>query len=106
VDAIGTIGAGNPDAGSNSVPDVVPRVEDKAEWFVLRTQSRHEKCVAERARSRQVESFLPLYRSVRYWKDRRKELELPLFPGYVFVRTSIAERRPILQVPGVLQFIT
>lgn len=106
VDAIGTIGAGNPDAGSNSVPDVVPRVEDKAEWFVLRTQARHEKCVAERARSRQVESFLPLYRSVRYWKDRRKELELPLFPGYVFVRTSIAERRPILQVPGVLQFIT
>lgn len=97
----------NVDIASDGVTsEVITRVEERAEWFVLRTHPRHEKCVAERARGRDVESFLPLYRTVRYWKDRRKELELPLFPGYVFVRTTSADRRPILQVPGVLQFIT
>jgi len=104
--AVSILCAVNPDAGSSTMAPEVIGVDKKAEWFVLRTHPRHEKCVAERARGRQVESFLPLYRSVRYWKDRRKELELPLFPGYVFVRTSLAARRPILQVPGVLDFIT
>jgi transcription antitermination factor NusG len=52
-----------------------------------------------------LESFLPLYRSIRFWKDRRKELELPLFPGYVFVHASLNDRVRLLQVPGIVQFI-
>lgn len=106
MDTSSTTYATNADLGPDQLASVISRVEARVEWFVLRTHPRHEKCVAERARSRQVESFLPLYRSVRYWKDRRKELELPLFPGYVFVHTTVAERRSILQVPGVVEFVT
>jgi len=55
-------------------------------WFALYTCPRHEKRVAEQIEQRNISCFLPVYRSVRRWKDRRKELELALFPGYVFVR--------------------
>lgn len=54
----------------------------------------------------QIDYFLPLYRSVRRWKDRRKELELPLFPGYVFVHTALKDRLRVLQLPGVVHFVS
>src|SRR5579864_9839500 len=104
--AVSILCAVNPDAGSSTMAPEVIGVDKKAEWFVLRTHPRHEKCVAERARGRQVESFLPLYRSVRYWKDRRKELELPLFPGYVFVHMALRDRLQVLQLPGVVHFVS
>lgn len=47
-----------------------------------------------------------MYRSVRRWKDRRKQLELPLFPGYVFVRISLSERLRLLNLPGVVHIVT
>ena len=54
----------------------------------------------------QIECFLPVYKSVRRWKDRRKQLELPLFPGYVFVRIALQDRLRVLRLPGVVQFVT
>jgi len=50
--------------------------------------------------------FLPVYRSVRRWKDRRKELDMALFPGYVFVNLSLPDRLGVLRAPGVLRFVT
>jgi transcription antitermination factor NusG len=50
--------------------------------------------------------FLPLYRSVRRWKDRRKELDMALFPGYVFVKLNLQDRLGVLRAPGVLRFVT
>jgi transcription antitermination factor NusG len=53
-----------------------------------------------------VESFLPLYSSVRRWKDRKVRLQMPLFPGYVFVHLALNERVRVLQVPGVAKLVS
>jgi transcription termination/antitermination protein NusG len=75
-------------------------------WYALYTCPRHEKRVAEQIEQRQISCFLPLYRSIRRWKDRRKELELALFPGYVFVRITLRDRLKVLQVPGAVRLVT
>jgi transcription antitermination factor NusG len=75
-------------------------------WYAAYTHARHEKRVDAQLRERGIESFLPLYRSVRRWKDRRKQLELPLFPGYVFVRIPLRSRLAVLTIPGVTQLVT
>jgi transcription antitermination factor NusG len=54
---------------------------------------------------RSVEHFLPLYQSVRRWKDRRVQLELPLFPGYVFVRLALRDRLQVLEIPSVTRLV-
>ncbi len=78
----------------------------KGNWYALYTCPRHEKCVAEQIEQRRFPCFLPLYRSVRRWKDRRKELELALFPGYVFVRMALQNRLQILELPGVVRLVS
>jgi transcription antitermination factor NusG len=62
--------------------------------------------VAKQIERCRISCFLPLYRSVRRWKDRRKELELALFPGYVFVRIALKDRLRVLQLPGVVRFVS
>jgi transcription antitermination factor NusG len=74
-------------------------------WFAAHTSANHEKRVAEQLVVRSVEHFLPLYQSVRRWSDRRVELQLPLFPGYVFVRLALCDRLRVLQVPGVAKLV-
>lgn len=75
-------------------------------WHATYTHARHEKKVALQLAERGIEHFLPVYRSVRRWKDRRKELDLVLFPGYVFVHLSLADRLRVLQLPGVVRFVS
>jgi transcription antitermination factor NusG len=74
-------------------------------WYAAYTSANHEKRVAEQFDVRSVEHFLPLYESVRRWKDRRMKLQLPLFPGYVFVRLALRDRLQVLQVPGVAKLV-
>lgn len=74
-------------------------------WYAAYTSANHEKRVAEQLSAREVEHFLPLYTSVRRWKDRRVTLDLPLFPGYVFVRFTLRDRLQVLQVPGVAKLV-
>jgi transcription antitermination factor NusG len=80
-----------------------PRPEN---WYAIYTCPRHEKFVAEQIEQRSFPCFLPMYRSVRRWKDRRKELELALFPGYVFVRMALASKLLVLQLPGVVRLVS
>lgn len=75
-------------------------------WYVLYTCPRHEKQVATQIERRNFSSFLPLYRSVRRWKDRRKELKLALFPGYVFVRMPLENKLQVLELPGVVRLVS
>jgi len=75
-------------------------------WYVAYTCPRHEKHVAQQLADRHIGSFLPLYSSLRRWKDRRKRLELPLFPGYVFVQMNDRNRLDILRLPGVVQLVS
>ena len=79
---------------------------ESGNWYALYTYPRHEKLVAEQIERRDISCFLPLYRSVRRWKDRRKELELALFPGYVFVHIALQDRLQVLQVPGAVRLVT
>ena len=53
-----------------------------------------------------IDCFLPLYKSIRRWKDRRKQLDLPLFPGYIFVHIALRDRLQVLQLPGVVQLVS
>jgi transcription antitermination factor NusG len=62
--------------------------------------------VAEQIEQRSFPCFVPLYRSVRRWKDRRKELELALFPSYVFVQMALENRLRVLELPGVVRLIS
>jgi transcription antitermination factor NusG len=74
-------------------------------WYAASTLSNHEKRVAEQLHGRAVEHFLPLYGSVRRWNDRRVELQMPLFPGYVFVRLALRDRLRVLEIPSVARLI-
>jgi transcription antitermination factor NusG len=78
---------------------------DTPHWYAAYTCANREKQVAAQLDSRGVEHFLPLYTSVREWSDRRMKLQLPLFPGYLFVRTALRKRLPILTVPGVVNLV-
>jgi transcription antitermination factor NusG len=71
-------------------------------WYALWVRSRYENTVASHLQARGYESFLPLHKCRRRWSDRFKEIELPLFPGYVFCRFNPLNRLPILSVPGVV----
>jgi len=72
-----------------------------AAWYVLRTRSRHEKTVNTQLIERKVETFLPLVERWSRWKDRRKKIAFPLFPGYCFARFPLVERLRVLNVVGV-----
>ena len=78
----------------------VGRNEDSA-WWALYTRHQHEKVVAEMLAAKDFEVFLPLYESMRRWKDRSKKLTLPLFPCYVFVRGGLDRRLQVVTTPGV-----
>jgi transcription antitermination factor NusG len=78
----------------------------KPHWYALHTCANHEKRVAAELDVRTIEHFLPLYCSLRCWKDRRVTLDLPLFPGYVFVHLSLNVRLRVLQLPGVVRLVS
>jgi len=88
------------DSSSNLYPDFQKR-EPHLEWFAVQTRQRYEKLVATALRNRGYEEFLPLYKCRRRWADRLKEVELPLFPGYLFCRLDPLYRLPVLTTPGV-----
>ena len=92
--------------GSSFLPDCVTDVQFEPKWFAVYTISRHEKRVAQHLTQREIEFYLPLYRSRRKWSDgSRVTLELPLFPGYLFVRIKRTERVRVLDVPGALAVV-
>jgi len=75
------------------------------EWFALWTRSRHEKLVRDQLQQKQVEVFLPTITKWSRWKDRKKQVEWPLFPGYCFARFDAADRLPILKCEGVVTIV-
>ena len=88
------------------LPSGLPDPHLASNWFAVFTTPRHEKRVEQHLRLRNVESFLPLYRSPRKWRNGLKVvLELPLFPGYIFVRIRRSERVKVLEVPGVVAIV-
>ena len=87
-------------------PQNTPEPVLPSKWFALYTTARHEKRVAEHLDHRQIECYLPLYRSVRKWSDgSRVTLDLPLFPCYLFVHIRRNERGNALRVPGAVAVV-
>jgi len=81
--------------------------EQPATWFAAYTVPRHEKAVARQMETRHIESFLPLYTSMRRWKNGcRVAVAQPLFPSYIFVHIARREAVKVLQVPGVVSIVS
>lgn len=78
---------------------------DKSNWYALYTRSRHEKFVEGELRKKGIETFLPLRRLKRHWSDRVKDIEEPLFSGYLFVHTSLRNRLEVLNTRGSVKFV-
>lgn len=74
-------------------------------WYAVQVRSRKESYIASQLENRGIECFLPKFRSVRRWSDRIKELDQPLFPGYLFCSFHLDDRRPLLLTPGVMQIV-
>jgi transcription antitermination factor NusG len=86
--------------------DCPPENQLVPKWFAVYTAPRHEKRVSQYLSQKEIEHYLPLYRTQRRWSDGSKvTLDLPLFPGYLFVHIDRSERVRVLQVPGVLTFV-
>jgi transcription antitermination factor NusG len=83
----------------------IDRLYAKPRWYAVYTCANREKLVAAQFASRGIEHFLPLFESVREWSDRRVRLLMPLFPGYLFVFTSLRHRLPVLTAPGVVRLV-
>jgi transcription antitermination factor NusG len=98
------------DASRSAIPDKALVYSEKPlpveRWYAVSVRPRHEKLVTRHLQHRGLNCFLPLYRSVRRWRDRRKELDMALFPGYVFVNLNARDRLGVLRAPGVLRFVT
>jgi transcription antitermination factor NusG len=87
---------------------VSAKFEGKSEglkWYALQVHARKEQLVASQLQTRNLECFLPTYKSLRKWSDRTKELQQALFPGYVFCRFDYENRQPVVMTTGVTQIV-
>jgi len=75
-------------------------------WYALRTKSRHEKLVRDRLASQGIEPLLPTVKRLSQWRDRKKEVEVPLFSGYCFVRFAQQDKLPVQTVLGVVEIVS
>ena len=80
--------------------------DDALAWYAVWTRSRHEQVVREQLERKGLEAFLPTITRWSRWKDRKKQVDWPLFPGYCFVRFNAAERLPVLKCTGVVNIIS
>jgi transcription antitermination factor NusG len=83
-----------------------PDSESPLKWFAIWTRSRHEQVVREQLEKKQVEAFLPTVTRWSRWKDRKKKIDWPLFPGYCFARFNPVDTLPVLKCTGVVSIVT
>jgi transcriptional antiterminator NusG len=93
ISAGGPVAAG-PDSGAESP------------WFAIWTRSRHEATVRQQLQGKGIEAFLPTVTRWSRWKDRKKRIDWPLFPGYCFARFAPGETLPVLTCAGVVSLIS
>jgi transcription antitermination factor NusG len=75
-------------------------------WYAVWTRSRHEQVVREQLERKGLEAFLPTVTRWSRWKDRRKKIDWPLFPGYCFARFDSEQRLPVLTCTGVVSIVS
>jgi len=87
------------------VDSIDAQEEPSLNWFAVYVQTKHEKVVASMLKTKGFNICLPLTRTLRKWSDRRKEVEAPVFPGYVFCEFNPERRTPLLQTAGVVRIL-
>ncbi len=94
----------------DTVSERIGRQQDVARnlpWYAVHVQSKFERVASTLLHDKGYQEFLPLYRAKRRWSDRMKEMELPLFPGYLFCRIDVGQGvLPILTTPGVVRIVS
>ena len=88
-------------------PLILTSAEGQPAWYALYTRSRFEKKLMSELSDRSIEVFLPMREILSRWKDRKKRIWIPLFPGYIFVHQvdTPANRYRVLNVPGAVRFV-
>ena len=100
IDAIGAINATDAIDAFHAIDAISP-----ARWYAVRTKSRHEKLVRDRLFGQGIEQFLPTIKRLSQWKDRKKEIEVPLFSGYCFARFAMEDRLSVRKTYGVANIV-
>lgn len=90
---------------SNPVRQEMSGEKTSVAWYAIYTKHQHEKAASDLLEKKGFEVLLPLFRAQHRWKDRVKIVHLPVFPSYLFVRTSLEEKLEILRIPGVLWLV-
>lgn len=89
----------------NSILPLLEICAQTQHWYAIRVRSNFEVATSLMLRCQDIEVFCPTYRSQRRWSDRTKEIQRPLFPGYVFCRISPLQRVPVLSTAGVVGIV-
>src|SRR3982750_275085 len=87
---------------ASAAPDKLPDVA----WYAIWTRSRHEQVVREQLERKGLDAFLPTITKWSRWKDRKKQIDWPLFPGYCFARLATGDRLPVLKCTGVVSIVS
>ena len=88
------------------VPSELVDAPSAAQWFAVWTRSRHEQTVRGQLEQKSIESFLPTVSKWSRWKDRKKRIDWPLFPGYCFARFDVRTRLDVLKCAGVVSIVS
>src|SRR5580704_4090782 len=91
---------------ASGLPRPESPIPPDVEWFAIWTRSRHEQVVREQLERKHVEAFLPTMPRWSRWKDRKKKIDWPLFPGYCFARFDVDDALPILKCTGVVNIVS
>ena len=89
-----------------SSPQILPASDSEVSWYALWTRSRHEQVVRGQLEQKQIDAFLPTVTRWSRWKDRKKRIDWPLFPGYCFARFDPRERLAVLKCVGVVNIVS
>ena len=81
-------------------------MQDTTAWYAIWTRSRHEQVVRQQLERKGLEAFLPTITRWSRWKDRKKQIDWPLFPGYCFARFEGRDRLPVLTCSGVVNIVS
>ena len=94
------------DAAASGIEIAAPAIDTEAPWFAVWTRSRAEKAVADQLARKQIEVFLPTVQRWSRWKDRKKRIDWPLFPGYCFARFDPLAILDVLKSTGVATVVS
>ena len=81
-------------------------IDPAAQWFAVWTRSRHEQVVRDQLEQKKIIAFLPTITRWSRWKDRKKKIDWPLFPGYCFAQFDPENALPILKCTGVVNIVS